>query len=310
LTVFALAAPSAIGQATAAATSIRFTTGRSALKIPIEIDNNLILIRMSFNGKRPIRLIFDTGASMTALRVVRAAEFGIKGTVQASGNATGGRIEGQIARGVSLSVPGVEVSPQPVGIFPFPQVPGFDFDGVVGYHFINQFVVEIDYLKKVMNLYDRRSYRYRGKGAVVPLILKNRETPLVSTGFLFTNGQRNSAMVELDTGGDSAFVLRFPFVNKHALLKTSKDLTESGGRGAGGEQERLLGRAKTAKLGPFVFRDVPVLFSLQKEANDPGVDGIVGGEILRRFKLIIDYSRSRMILEPNKDLRSPIEVEG
>src|ERR1700694_918179 len=32
----------------------------------------------------------------------------------------------------------------------------------------------------------------------------------------------------------------------------------------------------------------------------PEFDGVIGSEILRRFKVIFDYSRQRMILEPNR----------
>ncbi|MCI0349467.1 MAG: PDZ domain-containing protein [Acidobacteriales bacterium] len=35
--------------------------------------------------------------------------------------------------------------------------------------------------------------------------------------------------------------------------------------------------------------------------------GIIGGEILRRFTAIFDYSRKRMILEPNAALDEPYE---
>lgn len=36
---------------------------------------------------------------------------------------------------------------------------------------------------------------------------------------------------------------------------------------------------------------------------------MLGGEIFRRFKMIIDYSRKRMILEPNKSFENAYEIE-
>jgi C-terminal processing protease CtpA/Prc len=38
-------------------------------------------------------------------------------------------------------------------------------------------------------------------------------------------------------------------------------------------------------------------------------DGIIGAEILRRFKVIIDYSRQQMIVEPNLHLNDPYEYD-
>ncbi|HVF47026.1 MAG TPA: retropepsin-like aspartic protease [Pyrinomonadaceae bacterium] len=309
-------APAAVAQVkkgpTEAKTKVTFPSGRAALRIPIEVDNNIIILSASVNGKPPIRLIFDTGASHTVINADRADQLGIKGSERVSGTATGGAIEGTMATGVKIAIAGVEVSNQPVGLISMPRVPGFDFDGVIGFDFIRAFVVQIDYVNKVMDLYDARSYRYRGKGILIPLSLKGRRTPLMSASFIFGNGPSSRAKLELDTGADNAFLLYYPFVEKHSLLKTSKDLAANAGRGAGGETERLIGQAKQVTFGPLAFNNVPVLFSLQKEGLEEGgsVDGIIGGEVLRRFKVIIDYSRSRMILEANKDINDPFDIEG
>ena len=37
--------------------------------------------------------------------------------------------------------------------------------------------------------------------------------------------------------------------------------------------------------------------------------GLLGGEILRRFTVTVDYSRSRIILEPNAQLATPMEFD-
>ncbi len=287
-----------------------FATGHSSLAIPIEVNNNLILIETRLNGKRPIKLIFDTGASATVINSDLSDELGIKGTEKMDGTATGGNIQGMMAKGVKIAVKGVEVSDQPVGLLALPRIPGFDFDGAIGFDFINQFVVEIDYLNKTMNLYDPASYRYRGKGTAVPLDLKGRQTPLIDTSFLFPAHSRVTGKLELDTGADNALLLYSPFFEKYNLLKAGKNTEKTPGRGAGGETERVVQNATQVSFGGFVFTNVPVLFSLQKEGLESGIDGIVGGEVLRRFKLIIDYSRKTLILERNKSFKDKFEIDG
>ena len=37
-------------------------------------------------------------------------------------------------------------------------------DGVLGAEFFRLFVVEIDYVKKIINLHDPKNYRYKGDG--------------------------------------------------------------------------------------------------------------------------------------------------
>src|SRR6476619_573981 len=101
-----LIALSVVGQANAQ--RVRFASGDKALKIPLEIDNNIILMQVRVNGSRPLKFIFDTGASHSGIDSKVAAELGLKPKGLADGTATGGRIKGTYMSGVSLSVSGVE----------------------------------------------------------------------------------------------------------------------------------------------------------------------------------------------------------
>jgi len=293
-------------------TKARFDSGNSALRIPLEIDNNLILVRVNVNGSKPLKLIFDTGASISAISSKRAAELGFKSQGQFTGEATGGRIQGATIGGIEFRVQNARVSDLTVASFPFPMPPGFDFDGVIGCDFIKQFVVEIDYLKRIMNLYDPRTYRYAGKGKTVPLILMGQNTPLVYTKILLTGRTLVNAKLEVDTGGDNAVLVNSPFVKRYKLVERMQKTTQDTRNGAGGTQEVITGRSNAVKLGSFTMKNVPVQLSLDTEgagASDKN-DGLIGGEIFRRFKLILDYSRSRMILEPNKSFNDPYNVEA
>jgi hypothetical protein len=289
----------------------RFTSGSSALNIPLEIDNNIILMQVGVNGSRPLRFIFDTGASHTVLHSRRGAELGLKPEEQVSGTATGGAIQGSLTSGVSLKVAGAEVSNQQIGMVDFPVPPGFEFDGVIGYDFINAFVVEIDYLKKIMNLYDPRTYSYRGRGEVIPLVLDDRRIPLVHVTITPPSGAPLNAVLGVDTGADRAFIFNNSVVTKHGLVAAMTEIKESAGRGAGGEQQIVVGRAKTAQLGRFVFTNptVGLVRDPERDGATKEGDGVIGGEIFRRFKVIIDYSRRQMILEPNKNLNDPYPVD-
>jgi len=291
----------------------RFASGDSALNIPLEIDNNIILMRVSINDSKPLKFIFDTGASHSVINSGRAAELGLKAQGQFSGNATGGAIQGSLIRGVSLSVPGAKVSNQLIASLRFNTPPGFEFDGIVGYDFINQFIVEIDYQNKIMNLYNPRTYAYSGNGEVIPLLLAGRRTPLAYIKIILEGRAAPiEAKLEVDTGADGTFVINSPFVEKQKLLAAIPKTTQGGGVGVGdSEQKRLIGRVKAVQLGRLVFDNPPVALSQDTEgafASEDN-DGIIGGEIFRRFKMILDYSRKRMILEPNKSFNDPYDVE-
>jgi len=295
-----------------AAPKVRFASGNNALKIPLEIDNNIILMRVSVNGSKPLKFIFDTGASSSVISSQRAAELGLKAEGEARGNATGGSIHGSYTRGVSLSVQGAEVSHQLIAAMPFPTPPGFEFDGVIGYDFINQFVVEIDYLNKIMNLYNPRTYTYSGTGKVIPLILMGRKTPLARTKIILEGRAPAEANLEVDTGADGTFVINSPFVNRQKLVEAIQQTTQDTRNGAGGKEKVLVGRVKAVELGRFVLKNLTVALSLDTEGAGASEDndGEIGGEIFRRFKVIVDYSRKQMILEPNKSFNDPYNVES
>jgi hypothetical protein len=289
---------------------IKFANGHSA-RIPLDIDNNLIRMKVRVNNSRPLTLIFDTGATVNALHPKVISELGLKTGEAVEGTGTGGRIHGNLAGKATISVDGVVVPDQLIVSLPFEAPSGFEFDGVIGYDFIKAFVVEIDYPNKIMTLYDPASYVYRGRGSVVPLDLKNRRTPQLKGTFIFGKKPPVVARLGLDTGEDSAFSLNTPFVERQRLLETQKNTDASFSRGAGGIQQRAVAKAQRVSIGIYSFKNVPVAFAQEKvgAGADTKEDGIIGGEVLRRFRVIIDYSRNRMILEPNKSLNEPIEID-
>ena len=296
----------------AAGSDAVFTSGDKALGIPIEIENHLIVMKVRVNNSQPLRFLFDTGASISMLSQKRATELGLKSSGKATGEATGGRITTSIVKGVSLSVTGAKVSNQLLATMDFPSIPGFEFDGIIGYHFISQFVVEIDYEKKLMNLYSPRTYRYAGKGEFIPLDLNGRKTPLVRATISPEGRAPVELKFELDTGSDGTVLINSPAVKKYDLLSAMPQGVQSKARGAGGEQDRVLGPVKAIQLGSFVFNKAPVALSLDTQGGGALTenDGALGGEILRRFKVIIDYSRQRMILERNGSFSEAYDIEG
>jgi len=72
----------------------------------------------------------------------------------------------------------------------------------------------------------------------------------------------------------------------------------------------LQGRVKNIQVGRLSINNPIVSFS-QAEAGKAatGGDGQIGGEVLRRFRLILDYSRQLIVLEPNKHLAEPVEAD-
>jgi hypothetical protein len=286
----------------------RFADGQSAT-VPLEVDNNIIFLHVSVNNSRPLKFLFDTGASVSLIKQSVGDGLGLKPKGRARGDATGGAIEVSLIEGVTLGAGGAVVSDQLLASMPF-EAP-VEFDGIIGYDFIKEFVVELDYRARVMRLHNPRTYQYGGRGTVVPLLLAGRKTPLVRATLVLAGRGPVSADLEVDTGADGTFLINSPLVRRENLARALTDLVLSGGIGAGGEQQRVLGRARAVHFAGIRIDNPPVGLSLDTEGSGASAeaDGLIGGEILRRFRVVLDYSRRRMILEPNESFKEPFELE-
>jgi Aspartyl protease/PDZ domain len=296
-----------------AARNARFDSGASAVGIPFDFEDNSIFLRVRVNGSRPLRFIFDTGAGLTILNARTAKELGLKASgTTLKGSAVGGQVSGDVFRGVTLSVPGATVSDQMVGAVSFDSVPCEmrSVEGIIGYDFIKEFVVEIDYSRRVINLYDPQTFVYKGAGELVPL--KIRRTPFVNAELLIDGRAPVEGRFEIDTGSDSAVSLNSPFVKKNQLLSAVRPVVETAeDEELGGKSKSFVGRIRGFRLGKFVLEDPVVMLSEDTEgAMASSADaGPIGNEVFKRFKLTLDYSRSRMYLEPNEMFGNPFEYD-
>lgn len=113
----------------------------------------------------------------------------------------------------------------------------------------------------------------------------------------------------MDTGYGGTLELNVPFDRQHGFLAKVGQTVSKGGWGAEGEYNERIGRVKAFHLGRFILTNPLVDFPMTTK-NDFGRSdfaGLLGGRILGRFKLILDYSHQWVVLEPNSHLGEPFE---
>lgn len=119
------------------------------------------------------------------------------------------------------------------------------------------------------------------------------------------SGQTIESYFEIDTGMSGTAYLKTTTVNRYDLAAGMRTIQAPTDIEANGEFNRRIGRAKSLRLGRFII-DNPTISLAQ---NVEGEGGTVGEEILRRFKVIFDFSHHRMILEPNSHFKDPYEED-
>ncbi|MEO8035148.1 MAG: PDZ domain-containing protein, partial [Acidobacteriota bacterium] len=94
-----------------------------------------------------------------------------------------------------------------------------------------------------------------------------------------------------------------PFVAKnHLREKYGATFETITGWGIGGPVRSQLARVSTMTLGGrLTMRGIVARLSTQKSGvlASTSIDGLIGGDVLRRFTVTFDYSRGVMLLEPN-----------
>jgi hypothetical protein len=291
----------------------RFADGQSALKIPFELTSNHIYLQLQVNDSEPLWFILDTGAAASVMDRRQAERLGLELRGQLEGRGAGeGSVDVAFLKGACFRLPGVEVLDQTIAAISLEMLEPFDgrpMHGILGYDFISRFVVEIDYGDGSFSLHDPESYTYGGPGERVPLILDGN-VPYIRAQLMSTGRDPVEGVFLMDTGARVALHLSSPFVKRHGL-DPAQAITAPFGFGVGGETKQRLGRMAELRLGGIVTRDILTGFSedVKGAGADPDRAGLIGGEILRRFKTIFDYKRQQMILEPNAHLDEPYEYD-
>jgi hypothetical protein len=214
----------------------------------------------------------------------------------------------------SFAIPGLEGFSQPVALaIPLANLAarfGHDFDGIIGGDFISQFVVELDYQAHVIKLYDKDKFVYSGPGEIIPEQLNAAGHLTVDAEVTPIGSDPIKGKFVLDVGSGEALELNSPFVAEHHLLERGlKTITGLGRAGAGGEITGQLGRVSELKIGKFTISK-PLTFFSQATAGasaSSAVIGNIGGQILSRFKMLLDYSHNRIILEAGATLKKPFD---
>ncbi len=266
-------------------------SNQSLATIPFQLSDNLAYLQVRVNGSAPLRFVLDSGASVWVIDPAQAKALGLK--TEEKGKITGagaGSVDVTYTKNVSFGLQGIETSVPSVALIDlsgFTASTGQKIDGIIGYDFFDRYVVEIDYDANVVRLFDPKTYKYSGSGAVVPITIRKKHA-YVTAKMKIAGHESVDREYLVDSSSSDA-------INDELVAQSSSSKVEVvGGVGLGEKFKIILSRIERFQLGSYVFE------------NTNGASGggqKIGGELLHRFTVIFDYSRGQMILEPNRHFR-------
>jgi hypothetical protein len=182
---------------------------------------------------------------------------------------------------------------------------GQKIDGIIGYSFFRRFIVRIDYDEKEIEVYSPGNYRYQRGGY---LMKPNFTTlPLQTAGL--EDGRSITSRLIFDTGAGLCFLLSKDFIDDSSLFKSSRKFYPTQAEGLGGKKQMELTVIKSAKIGPYKFRKVPVhIFDdVHNVTQYPTLGGILGNDMLRRFNVVLNYPEQSIHIRPNSHFKEPFD---
>jgi len=296
---------------------LTFPAGQNSVRIPVEIFESILYVPVRIPSlDRELRFVFDTGAgNLFAVdeSVAREAGLSLVDEFPLSGageKATVGHFieKGRYETGGLSFEGGLQITIPLHSMDPFW---GKRKDGLIGGEWISKAVTVIDYEKGEIVFHRPESFVWPADGHTIPLT--------VDRNFLFADVKVHlhgkdapvDALMMLDTGlRGTAF--NSPFSQKHDLAGLSpKRLETVTGYGVSGVSRGIYGRVRALEIGGVLITEPAVSFSTDKSGAlaDDSIGGIIGTEILRRFRITLDYAGRRMNLKENGAFSAPSEYD-
>ncbi|HEX7424002.1 MAG TPA: aspartyl protease family protein [Terriglobales bacterium] len=287
----------------------------SGITFPFELVNQHVMLEVSVNGSRPLWFILDTGDRWAVLDRQRAKEMGLQlaGEIPVAGVGPKSSTAAFV-KDAAFSISGLAGFSQPVNLaIPLRNLApflGHDCDGIIGTEFIKNFVVELDYEARVIRLHDKNSFAYAGPGEIIPIRLDSQGQPIIRAEVTPVGSAPIQGEFKLDIGSGGSLALYSPFVAEHHLPGPNVNtIRRNGGGGTGGATAGQYGRLAMLRIGKFNLGNPLTFFSEDKAGNfsRSAIQGNIGAQVFRKFRVFLDYSHDRVILEPNATFAEPLD---
>lgn len=279
-------------------------SGESFAGTPFQFLDNRIIMPVYINNQGPFFVMVDTGATnilsndvASRLNLNRYGQFPITGGGEHPVMASYCDVDtlsadSQVLSDSRMICMDLKDMQQAIG---FPRL-----DGLIGYEVFQKFLTQINFDKMEIQLSDfSAGARLNKKNShVIPLRFQGT-TPIIDGAL---DGLQGSFW--LDTGDRFSATLSLPFIRTNSLSNkyrlSSAMMTGYGIGGPLSTSVTFAGQLQLGNVDLILSNPLIRLPTMNSGAlNDPTMAGTIGMGLLRQFNIVIDYSRSQMILTQN-----------
>ncbi|MEH6681912.1 MAG: aspartyl protease family protein [Sediminicola sp.] len=293
--------------------------GAKFQKVPFQLVNNLIVLPVEVNGAQ-LSFILDSGvgtpilfnlSGQDSVQINNVREVTLRGLGEGAPIKALGSTNNLLRIGRAKN-PGQSLYVIMDKDLNFSPSLGVTIHGIMGYELFRDFVVDINYATKVIKLYDPQHYskKYMRRSEILPLEIENRRAFV--DGEVLLNGKSPiSVRLLVDTGSSDAIWL-FPNAAK-GLEVPKKNYDDFLGKGLNGNIFGKRTMVENFRWGSHSLKDPKAAFPDMQSFDSvrikrsPERNGSVGGDILKRFNIVFNYSKNEMAITKNRHFNDPFQ---
>jgi len=285
-------------------TSAYAQAAKASIEVPFEFVHNQIVVEVKVNGKGPFKMLLDTDTDPSAIDLEAARELGLD-LGQKGYQTTGGGTEANVSRLTTLnlvevgSVSAPKVVAAVLDLSKLAKQMGGPVRGVLGYSFLKDRIVQIDYANMKVRFFSASPYpRIDLTPNTVNIIALpfRREDGEVLIDSVFINNEKMRAT--LDTGSSNAFCLTPEAIAVLGLDEQVAAASADKSVGYNGEYESRSGVLKSVRLGRYAAESVPVQFWLPNTGHDKKRFQVnIGNAFFQDFLMTFDFKAKIVVFE-------------
>lgn len=273
------------------------------IEVPFEFEHNQIIVQVKIAGKGPFNMLLDTNTDPSAIDAATARELGLNVGPKGA-TATGGGTETNTVYPTRLpnvelgSVIAKEVFAATIDLTKLGDRIGKPIHGVLGYSFLKDRIVQIDYPNLKLRFFNETPYPriQLGPNTVNIISLPFRyEDGNVIIDAIFVNNEKLKAT--LDTGSSGTFSLTPEAVAILRLEEQGRD-NEEESIGYNGAFKSKVGTLKSVRLGRIAIESAPATFWLPGTGHDNKKYHInIGNGFFKDFMMTFDFRSKTVVFE-------------
>lgn len=279
------------------------TTGDS-FELPFEDYGGHLYVQGQVNGVLTKDLILDSGAADLFVSQSKIKTLGLQPQGKVNIPGASKTISSAYVPDVSIQLGALVLHDRTSVMIPqaeeagLAQYFGRPVSGILGYELFEQLVVEIDYQHQTLRFYRPTAYRYRGNGQRIPLKLEG-DRPYIQASITPYGYPTLSGKLMIDLGSNAALSLTTSCGLDQRLVTAAPHTLRRNLATIQGANAIILGRVQRVQIGSIQVQQPITIFGKAAAADCDHITGKIGYQILRQFKVILDYSQRQLILEPN-----------